>query len=643
MPESSEPLIPHPTDASSAAEAITSSVMPELAGRTHFRYRLGKMVQQRNGREYYQGDDSALAGPRAVWILRRLITEPAKIAGEQTENAEQKGDSAPTWPDLDLARSNAKRFPTAPLWPTLNWDETVLRQAVHPCVPRVLDRFQEDGIDWLVLEAPQGPTLRAVWNDPQTTTRERFGWLIQIVEAVEKLFLAGGFLLDLSADRLVLSPTRQPVLADLSDLVPVPVPVGLEWTPTPRTAPELLQQLQFADARSLIFLIGALIRELFLGRELTSADFVDRGWPIPFAEAYPDADPHLVRLISKTFAPEAEWRFGTREIVERTGNGFTELTHFLEFCQRHFERVRLDVSTYTSTGMLRAGNEDAVAVLHHAEARLDETDEFCLVLLCDGMGGMECGEVAAALAIQVMRQQLMNHPPFNSLLAGGSLALRNASKRLRESGESIAGLLNDPTGAITAGLSGVLRRARLDDPSRSIEVWKDRLVATLAEANRQVYLAARNGLGHPGMGCTAEVVYIDGRKAVIGHVGDSRTYLWRDGKLSQITRDQTLVNRLVELGLLTEEEALYHPRRAELQQAIGGRIDVEPETYAIELRIGDWLLICSDGLTNQIRNSGIRSILEHSHTAEQAARRLVNLANLYHAQDNVTVAVVRLY
>ena len=144
------------------------------------------------------------------------------------------------------------------------------------------------------------------------------------------------------------------------------------------------------------------------------------------------------------------------------------------------------------------------------------------------------------------------------------------------------------------------------------------------------------------MGCTAEVVFVNGRNVVVGHVGDSRTYHLHEGRLVQLTRDQTLVNRLVELGTLTPEEAETHPRRNELQQAIGGQPDVEPGLYHGVLKPGDWVLVCSDGLTNHINPIQLKEMmLSEAQSAEMAARRLVNLVNIEGATDNATIVVVR--
>jgi protein phosphatase len=151
----------------------------------------------------------------------------------------------------------------------------------------------------------------------------------------------------------------------------------------------------------------------------------------------------------------------------------------------------------------------------------------------------------------------------------------------------------------------------------------------------------RNGVGRRGMGCTAEAVYAHGRDLIIGHVGDSRTYHLQAGNLTQVTRDQTWVNRMVEMGAMSPEEAEQHPRRSELAQAIGGYPDVEPVLYDATLKPGDWVVVCSDGLSNHVDDNTLKEILLAGKSAESVARRLVNLANLEEAADNATVVVIR--
>jgi protein phosphatase len=270
---------------------------------------------------------------------------------------------------------------------------------------------------------------------------------------------------------------------------------------------------------------------------------------------------------------------------------------------RSLATAHLDIASWTSTGMVRTGNEDAFALIHAASSRQDDMGECALVLLADGMGGYEAGEVAAALAIDSLRQQLLKSSFF-------------------------AGLTQDTTGA---------------RKEFNVKECQEALRNALKEANREVFTASRTpGKGRPGMGCTAEVVYVDGRRLVVGHVGDSRTYHFSNGTLTQLTRDQTLVNRLVELGQLTPEQAEHHERKNELQQAVGGRPVIDPAVYHAELKAGDWVIVCSDGLTNHVDAETLNfDMIQRADSAEMLARRLVNLVNLRGATDNCTVVVVR--
>jgi protein phosphatase len=257
------------------------------------------------------------------------------------------------------------------------------------------------------------------------------------------------------------------------------------------------------------------------------------------------------------------------------------------------------VAAWTTTGMVRSGNEDAFIVVHATEGREDTLGDAALVLLADGMGGSEAGEVAAALALSTLRQNLLRHPPFAALVGEAGAAVPNPGE------------------------------------------WVELLKAAFKEANRQVYLAAHSMAGRRGMGCTAEAVFLSGTHLVVGHVGDSRTYLLSNGSLTQVTRDQTWVNRMVDLGLLKPDEAETHARRSELQQAVGGHSDVEPDFFQARLRAGDWVVVCSDGLSNHAAADTIQEMLLTAPSAESAARRLVNYVNLRGATDYATVVVVR--
>jgi protein phosphatase len=269
----------------------------------------------------------------------------------------------------------------------------------------------------------------------------------------------------------------------------------------------------------------------------------------------------------------------------------------------------LEIGAWTTTGMIRTGNEDAFAVFHSTEAFEGNSGDRALVLLADGMGGYEAGEVAACLALRAIQANLAKQAPFSALLLTG------AESPDREEAAASRAVDLDSTKAM--------------------------LAAALCEANEQVYKASQIGVGWPGMGCTAEIVYCDGRSLIVGHVGDSRVYHLRSGQLNQVTRDQTWVNRMVDLGAITPEEAANHARQSELYQAIGGHSEVEPAVYHQDLRPGDCVIVCSDGLSNHAAPEAITEILMAAGSAESVARRLINFANLQGAADNVTAVVIR--
>jgi serine/threonine protein phosphatase PrpC len=464
-------------------------------------------------------------------------------------------------------------------------------------LPRVLDRFTDAGRHWLALETPAGATLWDVWDDPTFGPPERYGWLGQLVDVLRGLHQAGAILEALRPEQIRISPLGQVLLDPTVVLLPLPLPRTAPVRPTLVSAPELIDGLG-VDARADLYCVGTVLYALELGHELTDLDFRGPGDPFPFLDRFPDAHPLLGRLLGKTLARFREQRFPT---VGGDSTGFDDLARTFAEAQRVLGRARLEVAAWTSTGMVRAGNEDALTVVHAAELRDGTQEEYALVLAADGMGGNAAGEVAAALAVQAVRRSLMHEPPFR-------------------------GLTDEPgLPRITADRAAVRRR----------------ILAALEEANRLVFRSSREREGRRGMGCTAEAVYVDGRQLVVGHVGDSRTYLLHRGRLVQLTRDHTLVARMVELGKLTVEQAATHPRRGELRQAIGGRADVQPELSTAALSPGDWVVVCTDGLTGCLRPPDIQDVLERSSSADQAARRLVNLANQLGATDNVSVAVVR--
>lgn len=167
------------------------------------------------------------------------------------------------------------------------------------------------------------------------------------------------------------------------------------------------------------------------------------------------------------------------------------------------------------------------------------------------------------------------------------------------------------------------------------------LLDAILAANAAVVRKAADDPGLRGMGTTLTATIVEGRRLHVGHVGDSRAYLIRDGALTQLTRDHTLVAHLIEKGQITEEEAATHPHRSIVTRAIGVDVDIDVDTLTIELEDGDEVLLCSDGLTGPLSDEEILQTLLDNADVEEAAQALVDLANDHGGPDNITVVLLR--
>lgn len=609
-----------PVNPAPSGSAMTNSGTPQKVLKN--RYQIFGLLTERLGISRYQGRDTGIAGTDSdpILVVAQKIssapsaTEAANVSVESEDDDEDVEEILPSFdePAARMMGPATEILPSLPKWPNVAWEKALL-EGDDPSLPRVIDSFIEQDVDYLILEVPQGHSLWLLWDDQEVTWSKRFDWLAQVATILENLKNLHTMPETLTPDKFVVDQQGQVRLVDTSDLLPLPVPENVPLLGTHYTAPELVSSSDKpADARALLYSFGAMIQSLYIGRHLNDIDFETTGQPKPFIPLFPEVHPMLGRLMSKTFVRSVDARLPTDEASREDPTGLAELIRMLRTCGRVMDNVRLEVAAWTTTGMVRTGNEDAFSLLHHSESRQEDFSDCALVLLADGMGGYEAGEVAASMALQELRKFALQHPPFRALFSATGFT----SDTPNPEG-------NDPIS--------------LDVPA-TLERFKQALVDT----NKAVFTASKANPSRRGMGCTAELVYVDGRNLIVGHVGDSRTYHFSEGHLAQVTRDQTLVNRLVELGQLTEEEAEDHPRKNELQQAIGGQPTVDPEVYHVPLRPGDVVLVCSDGLVNHVNNATLREfLLEESFSAEIAARRLVNLTNIHGATDNTTVVVIR--
>ena len=166
------------------------------------------------------------------------------------------------------------------------------------------------------------------------------------------------------------------------------------------------------------------------------------------------------------------------------------------------------------------------------------------------------------------------------------------------------------------------------------------LGASVEAANMAVIEAAEQGIGKPGMGCTATAVLIEKNKMAVAHVGDSRAYVLRQGTLVRVTHDHSYVEELVDSGQITADEARTHPSRSIITRALGSDPDMYADHFSLEVNDGDRIILCSDGLSSMISDAEIESLAVSSVTPQQAADNLVSAALTAGGADNVTVVVI---
>jgi PPM family protein phosphatase len=202
------------------------------------------------------------------------------------------------------------------------------------------------------------------------------------------------------------------------------------------------------------------------------------------------------------------------------------------------------------------------------------------------------------------------------------------------SGEHVLAVVADGMGGAAAG--EVASAAALD----AVLAGEGDVAGRIEAANRAVHALATAQSQLAGMGTTVTAVHLDDAGvAEFAHVGDSRAYLLRDGKLRQLTRDHTVVAEWLASGAIDEETAKSHPRRGMLTRSVGVAPTVSVDRFSEPLRVGDRLLLCSDGLNGMIPDSLIASLLR-SAPAEEAAWSLVEAANTAGGHDNITVLIV---
>jgi protein phosphatase len=227
----------------------------------------------------------------------------------------------------------------------------------------------------------------------------------------------------------------------------------------------------------------------------------------------------------------------------------------------------------------------------------------------------------------------------------GSYARASDTGRKRRRNED-SYVVAPPLFAVADGMGGAqagevaskLAAAALEDTDPGTISGPERLVSLIQEANRRVYERASSDPTTSGMGTTMTVALVENGGVTIGHVGDSRAYLIREGRLEQLTEDHSLVNELLKSGKLSREEADLHPQRSVITRAVGTDPDVDVDAFVVDVSVGDIFLLCSDGLTDMVGDADILELAERHHDdLDRMTKALVSAANRGGGEDNITV------
>lgn len=240
-------------------------------------------------------------------------------------------------------------------------------------------------------------------------------------------------------------------------------------------------------------------------------------------------------------------------------------------------------------GKVRQINEDSYCVI------TGHTDLPSTFIIADGMGGHNSGEVASKMAVDFISSSLHQNPEM---------------------------------------LSGNEGMPSLDRISKVI-------IKLIEKANAEVYANSLEQTINFGMGTTLILAMLCKNKLFIGHVGDSRVYTVKEGGMERVTTDHSFIEELVRNGTLSREEAERHPKKHLITRALGCAADLVVDTYTTELDSGNYLLMCTDGLTNMLSEDEIKDIILTKDNPEAACDELVRCANEKGGEDNITVIVVK--
>ena len=452
----------------------------------------------------------------------------------------------------------------------------------HPALVLPQEYLERDERAYLITQAQTGVALSRRLG--QTSEREAAGWGVQLCQAVGVLHRHGLLCVELPPDSILLDKDGR---LRLTQFAALRQKAGVEEYPfltDGYAAPEAYKPETLNEAAD-VFAVGACLYSLLVGQRLPV-----EGWAVQPEPPllYPEKvlTPDSERILRKALALSPEERYSDLQALKQDLLALSQSVHIRSAWR-------------TDVGQVRDHNEDAVLVKEVGQGTIDGNDFHGLYIVSDGMGGAEAGEVASQIAIQTVAEHIEEA----------------WAQEASQDGE-------DGSAAFDAG------------------AWETRLRNAVASANARI---VQYGKDHPesaGLGATIVAVLIRAGQLTLAWVGDSRVYMLDKGELRQISHDHSLVARLVEIGQLTEEEALTHEHRNVLIRSLGSKENVEVDTASYRLNRGVRILLCSDGLTSHVSDPVVSDILSRHRNPYDAALECTVAANAGGGTDNTSVVVV---
>ena len=294
--------------------------------------------------------------------------------------------------------------------------------------------------------------------------------------------------------------------------------------------------------------------------------------------------------------------------------------------------LKLTAADKTDVGKQREQNED------YAYKRIESTPEGDrgLFVVADGMGGYKAGEVASRLAVETISKTLDSF--FKPIADQPTIKLSPVTPEVLEDTDKTVKLSPLQGKGTPAPKTRKLSESAL---SPGIE---DQLTSAIQQANRAILRYGEQQTAARGLGSTVTVVLVQNDQAYIANVGDSRTYLLRNNQLTTLTKDHSLVQKLVESKQIDPEDVYTHPQRNLIYRSLGaGHRSIEVDIFHETILPGDIFLLCSDGLWEMVRSQELKQTLGEQVSPQKICDSLIAMANESGGEDNITAVVVHVH